>query len=153
MVLCLHINMEKPSRYICNLLIPSPMKTESDTPFVHFLLQDGLLIATLKKGLKVNLAIARQIVQSRLDFMEFKPVLTLILSEGQVTMDKKARDFLASPEGTRGLIAAAMVPRNPFDWAVGSIFLHIRKPAMPTRIFAHYESAIKWLRKFVNEKR
>lgn len=128
------------------------METESDTPFVHFRLQDGLLIATYKKGLKINRTIARQIVQSRLDFMEFKPVPTLIQSEGQITMDKEARDFFASSEGTKGLIAAAMVLNNSFDWALGSFFLHIRKPPMPTRVFSHYEAAIKWLCKFVNEK-
>ena len=145
--------MESPFHYIFNLLIPTPMKTESDTPFVHFLLRDGLLIATYKKGLKVNLAIARQIVQSRLDFVEFKPVATLIRSEGHMIIDKKARDFFASPEGTWGLIAAAMVPCNPFDWALGSFFLHVRKPPMPTRVFSHEDSAIKWLCKFVNEKK
>jgi hypothetical protein len=126
------------------------MKTQLDTPFVHFLTQDGLLIATYKKGLKVTLPIAQQIVESRLEFTHHKEMLVLIQSEGQVTMDKEARDFLASARGTEGLIAAAMVLRNPFDWALGSFFLHIRKPAMPSRIFIRYSSAVKWLRNVVH---
>jgi hypothetical protein len=126
------------------------MKTQLDTPFVHFLMQDGLLIATYKKGLKINLAVAQQVVDSRLEFTGGIEMPVLIQSEGQVTMDKEARDFLASPRATEGLIAAAMVLRNPFDWALGSFFLHLRKPAMPSRVFTHYDSAVKWLRNFVH---
>lgn len=126
------------------------MKTQLETPFVHFLLQNGLLIATYKKGVMINLSIARQVVESRLEFTSSREMPVLILSEGQVRMDKEARDFLASEKGTEGLVAAAMVLRNPFDWALGTFFLHLRRPAMPTKLFVSYEAAIKWLCIFVH---
>jgi len=143
------INEDKCGTPFYKLLIYNPMETELDTPFIHFSLQDGLLIATYKRRLKINLSIARQVVKSRLSFTGNRLIPVLILSEGQVTMDKEARDFLASSEGTKGLSAAAMVLKNSFDWALGSFFLHLRKPAMPTRVFTRYDSAIKWLRNFV----
>lgn len=65
-------------------------------------------------------------------------------------MNKEARDFLASGNGTKGLVAAAMVLENPFDWALGSFFLHLKKPAVPSRMFTRYDSAIQWLRNFVH---
>lgn len=128
------------------------METELDTPFVHFSIQDGLLIATYKKGLKINLSIAKPIVQSRLTFTGSRPLPVLILTEGHVKMDKEARDFLASERGTEGVSAAAMVLERPFDWALGSFFLYLRKPAMPTRVFSHRAPAMKWIRNFVDDK-
>ncbi len=125
------------------------MATELDTPYVHFELKDSLLIAVYKKGIRINLPMAQQIVQSRLAFTGPKRLLVLILSEGGIRIDKAARDYMASEAGTEGLIAAAMVPNNSFDWALGSFFLYIRKPAMPTRVFYNRDTALQWLKKFV----
>lgn len=125
------------------------MATELDTPYVHFELKESLLIAIYKKGLRINLAMAQQVVQSRLEFTSRKRLPVLILSEGGIRIDKAARDYMASEAGTEGLIAAAMVPNNSFDWALGSFFLHIRKPAMPTRVFYNRDTALQWLKKFV----
>lgn len=126
------------------------MATELDTPYVHFELKDSLLIAVYKKGLKINLPIAQQIVQSRLVFTGPKLLPVLILSEGGIRIDKAARDYMASEAGTEGLIAAAMVANNSFDWALGRFFLSIRKPSMPTRVFNNYGAALQWLKKFVH---
>lgn len=126
------------------------MKSQCDTLYIHFSLEDGLLTATFKKGLKINLDIARKVVETRLKFTDHREIPVLIQSEGQVTMNKEARDFLASPKGTEGLVAVAMVLKDAFDWAVGSFFVHLRKPAMPSRVFTRHDSAIRWLSDIVN---
>lgn len=126
------------------------MENQYDTRHIRLLLRDGVLIATYRKGVKINLSIAKEVVEIRLRFTRGKNVPVLIQSEGQIRMDKEARDFLASAGGTKGLAAMAMLLKDPFDWALGSFFIHLKKPAVPSRIFTRYDSAVRWLRNFVN---
>jgi len=119
-----------------------------DTPYVHFELQDDLLICTYKKGLKINLSMVREIIKTRLEFQEYKPVVALIYNQGVMKMDKKAREHLASDEGIEGIIAAAFVIGSPFTSFMANFFVSVNKPKMPVRIFTNAKDALKWLDKF-----
>ena len=124
------------------------MKKTLDTPYVHFELRDDLLIGTYKKGLKVTLEIAKEIVKTRLEFTDYKPKLTLALNQGVISMTKEARDYLASDEGIRGVLAGAIVLDSPVGSFLGNFYLLVSKPKVPARIFTKNEEAIKWLSKF-----
>ena len=119
-----------------------------DTPYVHYKLQDDLLIATYKKGVKLSLDMAKEIVKARLEFTNHKPSLVLIYNQGVVSMDKKARDYLSSNEGISGIIAAAIVLDSPFGSFLGNFFLSVTKPKIPARIFSKKEEALKWIQKY-----
>lgn len=119
-----------------------------DTLYVHFELQDDLLTGTFKKGLKINLEIAKEIVKTRLEFADHKPVVALILNQGVLGMDKKARDYLSSDEGIQGAIAGAIVLDTPFGSFLGNFYLAVTKPKIPLRIFSKKEAALKWLQQF-----
>lgn len=118
-----------------------------DTAYVHYELQDDVLIGTYKKGLKINLDIAKEIVKTRLEFIDFKPKLTLALNQGVISMTKEARDYLAD-EGIQGVLAGAIVLDSPVGSFIGNFYLLVSKPKVPARIFTKKEDAIKWLSKF-----
>lgn len=119
-----------------------------DTPYVHYELKDDLLIATYKKNLKLNLEIVKEIVRSRLELIGNKPTLVLILNQGVTSMDKKARDYLSSPEGVSGIIASAIVLDSAFGSFLGNFFVAVTKPKIPVRIFSSRPEALKWLQKY-----
>jgi len=119
-----------------------------DTSYVYFELDDDLLIGSYKKGLKINLEIAKEIVKARLEFIDYKPKLTLVFNLGVISMDKKARDYLSSEEGVRGVIAGAIVLDSPVGSFLGNFYLSVSKPKVPARIFTRKQDAIKWLSKF-----
>ncbi len=121
-----------------------------DTPYVKLEIKDNILYGTYKKGLKINLEIAKSIVSSRLEFTGGKDMLAVIYNQGVISMDKAARDFLASDAGTRGLKAAAMMLDSAFSSFLGNFYLSVNKPPMPVRIFTNTEAAVKWLRRFEN---
>lgn len=124
------------------------MKKILDSSYVLFELQDDLLICTYKKGLRLNIDMVKEIVKTRLEFINDKPKLVLVLNQGVVSMDKKARDYLSSKDGLRGCIAGAIVLDSPFGSFLGNFFLAVTKPRMPARIFSNKEAALKWLDKF-----
>ena len=119
-----------------------------DSRYVYLELHDDLLIGTYKKGLKINLEIAKEIVRAWQDFTEHKPVLQLVYNAGVVSMDKKARDYLSSDEAVGKIIAGAIVLDSPFGSFLGNFYLSVSKPKIPARIFSKTENALKWLDKF-----
>jgi hypothetical protein len=119
-----------------------------DTPYVHLELKDDILIGTYKKGIKMNMEMARSIVNARLEFTGGKDVLALIASEGIVSMDKRTREFMASKEGSKGIKAAAIILKSSFGSFVANFYLSVNKPPMPVRIFTNTRAAINWLQKF-----
>ncbi|MCW3090010.1 MAG: hypothetical protein JWP81_1079 [Ferruginibacter sp.] len=123
---------------------------ELDTPYIHLRIQDNILVGTYKKNVSINLAIARQIVLDRLSFTEGKMYPSLIMSEGIISMDKPAREYLSSEQGTAGLVAAAIIANSPFSWMLGNFFMKVNKTSMPVKIFTKIPRAIGWLKTFID---
>ena len=119
-----------------------------DTPYVYYQLDGDLLTATYKKDVKVNLEMAREIIRERHMFTDYKPVVLLVYNQGVVKMDKKARELLASGDGVKGIIAAAIVVGSPFTSFMANFFVSVNKPIMPVRVFSDEEGAMKWLQKY-----
>jgi hypothetical protein len=120
-----------------------------DTPYISFEIKESILIASYKKGLKINLDIAKEIVNRRLVFTNQQTVPVMILNQGVVSIEKEARDFLSSTDGIRGVKAAAIVLKTPFGSFLGNFLISVTKPAIPAKIFSTEEAAMQWLKKFV----
>lgn len=122
---------------------------EYDTPFVHLLIKDHILIGRYEKDLKINLDIAKQIVNSRLSFTRGKKMAAMIIGHGIISMDKAAREFLASDEGIQDLIAIAILVDSTYSNFLGNLFLKVNKTKIPVRIFLNTHKAEKWLQQFI----
>ena len=91
--LCILLNNISP-HYPMTIMTPI-----LDTDYVRFELEDDLLIATYKKGKKITLEVAQQIVRDRMEFTEGRTVLVLLQNQGVISFDKAARDYLALQGG------------------------------------------------------
>jgi hypothetical protein len=123
------------------------MKFESD--FVHLLLKDNILEVSYMPGLRITQEIAEKIVSDRLSFAEGKNMATMIMSRGVISMDKAAREYLASVEGTKNLLATAIIVDSAFSSFLGNFFLRVNKTKMPVKIFSNIPRAKKWLQQFI----
>jgi len=120
-----------------------------ETPYVRYEVREGLLIATYKEGVRIDLAVARQIVADRLALSGGRPMVALVYNLGVISMDKEARDFLSSPSGNQGLRAGAIVLDNAFNIALSDFFLTVNRPNIPSRIFRETAEALAWLQPFL----
>ena len=123
---------------------------ELDTPFVHISITDKILVGTYKKNLRINLEIAKEIVHARLSFTAGKKMPSMIISQGVVSIDKPAREYLVSDEAIEGLAASAIIINSTFSSFLGNFFLTVYKTKMPVKIFADIASAEKWLQQFID---
>jgi len=119
-----------------------------DTPYVYLELEDDLLIGYYKKDKKIDLDAAMQIVRDRLAFTKEHPVVALAVNLGVRNITKEARDYLASKDGVKNVIAGAIIVGSPVGSFISNWFLSLSKPLIPSRAFTKKEAAIKWLRQF-----
>ena len=126
------------------------MLSELDTPYVYFEIRNNVLFATYKKGLEIDLSMAKEIVTARLKFMQSRKLPVIVFDGGVISMSKEARDFFGSPEGNEGLLAGAIIQNKPVSAAINNFFLFVSKPNIPAKIFTNVDSALKWLSKFNN---
>lgn len=125
------------------------MLTKLDTPYVYFEIKNNILFATYKKGLRIDLAMAKKIVQQRLEFMLGRELPVIVFDDGVISISKKARDYFGSAEGNKNLKAGAIIKSTPFAAAISSFFLFVTKPSIPARAFTDVNAALEWLSKFV----
>lgn len=117
-----------------------------ETEYIQFELEGDLLIATYKKGKKIDASVARQIVRDRVEFTQGRPVLVLLVNQGVISIDKDARAYLSSPEGTAGIKAAAILSDTAATAIIGNFIIQVNKPHIPVRLFINRERAVGWLR-------
>ncbi len=120
-----------------------------DTPYVHLCIRDKILVGTYKKNLHINLDIAKQIVHDRIIFTEGKTMPSMIISRGVVSIDKPAREYLASDEAIQGLSASAIIVNSKFSSFLGNFFLRANKTKIPVQIFPNVSKGTRWLQKFI----
>jgi hypothetical protein len=118
------------------------------TNFVDLIIEDNILIVTYKPGIRINQEVAEKIVGSRLSYTGSKQIPCMILSQGVVSMDKPAREYLASPAATEGLLATAIIVDSHFSRFLGNFFHKVYKTQMPVKIFSSIPQAKKWLQQF-----
>lgn len=77
-----------------------------------------------------------------------KPVLKLIESARNWSLDKKARNFIASKDIKEKTIARAIIKNSLINTVLLSFFLKLNRSKVPTKAFTKYDDAYKWLLSF-----
>lgn len=123
------------------------MKPNSES--VHLLVRDKILEVSFKPGLHINRKIAEKIVRDRLFFTHGKPMPAIIISQGLISVDRQAREYLSSEHGTIGLLGTAIIVDSTFSTFIGNFFISVNETNMPARIFSSIPQAKKWLQQFI----
>lgn len=126
------------------------MKKILDLAAVYLEIENGILIGTYKPNIKITLKMAKDLVASRLSFIENKPTPALVLNQGVIKMDKDARDYLSSAEGIKGLKCAAILINSNFISYTVNFFLQVTKPKLLIKTFTDKQEALTWLQQFVD---
>jgi hypothetical protein len=124
------------------------MRKIQETPYIDFEISHGILIGTYKPNILITFKHAKEIVASRIAFMDGNDMPILILNQGIIKMDKDARDYLASAEGIKGLKCAAILINSNFISITVNFFLKVTKPKLLVKTFTDKEEALNWLHDF-----
>lgn len=107
---------------------------------------DRLIEFKVKKDVTLK---ASDIWQSRdqsISYMPDKKFFVLFESEGSFTPSADARAAGASEEYTKHVNAVALFSNKSYEAIMGSIYLKISRPKVPTRFFDNRDKAVAWLK-------
>lgn len=80
---------------------------------------------------------------------EQKKAFVLIDLNNVKSVEKQARDFLASDATANHVSAAALVAQTMISKVLGNFFLGINKPPMPVKLFNSKEAGMEWLKQVI----
>lgn len=115
--------------------------------------QSGQIISgEYTPGLEINLEIARELVESRLNFCQGKNVYVLVDFSNIKSVTKEARDYMSNPDGgLKGVLGGAFLSNNAVATFFVNLYFKISKPSIPSRFFTNRTEALEWLTKLKNE--
>lgn len=124
------------------------LKVGSQEAIFDFKIEEGCVVGTFHSDY-IDLCIAQKITEDRLKLQKGKEYPLLSNLKKVKNSTKSARDFMASEEGCKGVVVAAVL----IDSLVGSIiinfFIKVSKPLRLTKIFTIEKEAKKWLSQYV----
>lgn len=120
-----------------------------DTPYVFLEIKEGIVSGFYKTDLMIDLLVAKQVVQQRKEFFNNNDYPVMIFDNGVRGMNKEARDYFSSAEGSAGIKAAALILKFSFSKMFGNFLLKINKPIIPVKIFNDEKKARIWLQQFL----
>ncbi len=102
---------------------------------------------------KIDLKIAKELVEFRLNYINHQDCLLYIDSSKVKIIDKGGRDHFGSTEGTKNIIAAAIFTNSVLTSFLANFLLSVNLSRIKSkvRVFNSKEKAISWLNQ-CNEK-
>lgn len=112
-----------------------------------------VLFSAYASKLEITLDIARELIASRLEFCEGRPMYVLIDFTNVKSVTKEARDYMNSPEGgLNGVLGGAFLSTNVVATLFINLFLKVSPPVVPAKFFTNRVDALVWLQKIRIEK-
>jgi hypothetical protein len=128
-------------------IVPEQWKPLGRTLNTHyFLLADDVLIVLPDKGLRDDGASAQVNIDYQISYARLlgRRCCVIVVIDSLSSQDSEARRIYASGMQPTLFYAAALVVTSPLARAIGSFFLGLTKPAVPTRLFESVEAAAAW---------
>lgn len=122
-------------------------ETLLDTTYFSATCIDGIVELQYKDGIYITLAVAKKIVQERLELFGDATYLLLYKTSKLKGMDRAARQYLFS-EGLKNIKVIALVHGNKVGQMLATFMIAFKKLPIPCKTFHTHEEARVWLKNF-----
>jgi hypothetical protein len=123
------------------------MSTCDPNKIAKMQLEDGVFHIVFERDINMTLECAKDVLRLRLEITEFIDYPLYVDIRGILSIDRNARKYLSSQEGTKNALAAAIHVTNPISKFLGNLFIKVDKPDKPTKLFTDKTNALEWLKK------
>ncbi len=113
----------------------------------YFLSSDDVVIVLPDQGLKDDGASARVNIDFQTGYARLlgRRCAVVVVLDSLTSQDSEARRIYAAGMQPTLFFAAALIVTNPLARAIGSFFLGLTRPAVPTKLFESVEAATAWV--------
>lgn len=119
------------------------MQESVENEYAKIWITNNVIYIFYKRNGVINLNIAKEIVAMRLKFQNGKSYNGIAFSSALITFTPDARKYLETA-GYDGIHKAAIVSSAKLPILVGNIFLFLKAPLKPTKLFSNERDALKW---------
>lgn len=130
------------------------IKTENSVPIKLSKVgnSEDIIYAEFIPNLKVDLAIAKEIVRERILFTkDERHYLVLDMSNVKV-VSQEAKTFMQQPDGgLKNILGAALIASNPVSFFISQVFVKTTAN-FNTKLFDNKSDAIQWITQYKNSK-
>ena len=104
-----------------------------------------IIFAEFPSNLKIDLAVAREIVANRLDFAKGSKHYVVIDVSNVREITPEAKDYMQGREtGQKNILGAAFIATNPVSVLFANIFIKTQKD-FQAKFFSNKEDAFEWI--------
>jgi hypothetical protein len=121
-----------------------------DNEYSKIEFENGIIITTWKSSF-INLTTIKQLVNNRLKATAGKKYPVLLKMKSIKDSTKEARDFLASEEGGKDVLAVAVYVNSVLENMIANFFIYLNKPLVPTKVFKDETKAKEWLANYIEK--
>ena len=115
----------------------------------HFIGDDGIVRSIMLPGAEQTEGDAEENIRACGTLLkEHQRCPALIDYRRMRSMDRGARTYYSGPEPARVMSAAAILIESPLSRIIGTFFMGLHKPLVPTRLFTSEAEALAWLQSF-----
>ena len=113
----------------------------------YFLLSDDILIVYPDKGLRDDGNSARVNMDYQTAYARLlgRRCAVIVVIDSLTSQDSEARRIYAAGMNPALFYAVALIVSNPLARAIGSFFLGLTRPPVPTKLFETVEDAAAWV--------
>lgn len=116
------------------------------TKYCTFKIKEGVLIAIYHQSIKIDLDIAKEIVQIRLNYQGNIILPCIIEITGILSITRDAREYFSN-EGCKHISCMGLLSTTTLGKLLGNFYLHFNTPLIPTKFFTEKKELINWLQK------
>jgi hypothetical protein len=113
----------------------------------YYLLAEDVVIVLPDKGLKDDGPSARVNIDYQTAYARLveRRCCVIVVLDSLTSQDSEARRIYAAGMQPTLFYAVALIVTNPLARAIGSFFLGLTRPAVPTRLFESVDDAAAWV--------
>jgi hypothetical protein len=111
-------------------------------------IENDIIFFKYKPSIEIDIHMAKDLVQKRLDYTDGQSVYTLIDFTNVKSVTKEARDYMNSPDGgLKGILGGAFLSNSVVATLFINLYLKVSSPSIPAKFFTNINDAISWLKK------
>jgi hypothetical protein len=112
--------------------------------------EDGVLIVRIRKGVKQQLADARENLDAALAETQGRRRPLLVDIAGIPPLDAETRHLYSGQTLVSGFTALALlVEASPLGQMMGDLYFRVARPGIPTHLFTDEAGAVLWLKGYL----
>ena len=118
--------------------------TETDNKIFKFWMEEGILYSQFLEPIHLDTILGQKLIDQRHIASDFKKQYWCYDFTNVLSMSKECREH-AAKEGQDYLFASAAIVKSRIQSFIINIFISLKNPKIPFKLFIEKEDAVEWL--------